>query len=172
MNSTKSILIVVIVLAVVGIGSYSWLTPDTATEDSAMMEKTDSNVMEKEGDVMMENKDTEVMDKGDVMMAKKGSYEAYSPEKLALADKGKVVLFFRASWCPTCRTLDADIKSNLNAIPEGVTILDVNYDNSTALKQKYGVTYQHTLVQVDSLGNQITKWTGSPTLAALISNIK
>jgi thiol-disulfide isomerase/thioredoxin len=123
------------------------------------------DMMKKDGDEMMKK------DEG-AMMAKAGTYEAYSPEKLALAEKGKVVLFFRASWCPTCRSLDADIKAHLSAIPEGVTILDVDYDNSTALKQKYGVTMQHTLVQVDAKGTLIAKWTGSPTLAGIVSNIK
>ena len=103
---------------------------------------------------------------------KSGSYEAYSPEKLSLAASGDVVLFFRAPWCPTCRALDANIRANMNNIPAGVVILDVNYDDSTALKQKYGVTYQHTLVQVDAQGNQIAKWSSSLTLASLVANIK
>ncbi len=101
-----------------------------------------------------------------------GVYEPYAPEKIARADgDGKVVLFFRASWCPTCRGLDSDIKANLGAIPDGVTILDVDYDNSTSLKQKYGVTYQHTLVQVDMDGKQIAKWSSSPTLSELLKHI-
>lgn len=116
--------------------------------------------------------DTTTMEKSSGTIIKAGSYELYSSDKLALAEKGKVVLFFRASWCPTCRALDANIRSNLGAIPEGVTILDVDYDNSTTLKQKYGVTYQHTLVQVDATGEQIAKWTGSPTLANLVLQIK
>lgn len=101
-----------------------------------------------------------------------GSYEPYSQELLARAESGKVVLFFRASWCPTCRTLNADIRKNLDDIPEWLTILDVDYDNSTALKQKYGVTYQHTLVQVDAEGNQLGKWARSTTLDDLLANIK
>lgn len=100
-----------------------------------------------------------------------GTYEAYAPEKLAMANEGDVVLFFRASWCPTCKALDANIRGNLSAIPRSLTILDVDYDNSTALKQKYGVTYQHTLVQVDANGNLIKKWSGSPTLAALAGEV-
>jgi hypothetical protein len=48
----------------------------------------------------------------------------------------------------------------------------VNYDNSTALKQKYAVTYQHTFVQVDKDGNLIKKWSGSPTLTALVAEVK
>lgn len=131
--------------------------------DNAMMEKKDSEMMQKNGEVMMDKDNT---------MMKTGSYEKYAPEKLAQADTGDVVLFFRASWCPTCRALDADIKKNLGNIPENVVILDVDYDNSSALKQKYGVTYQHTLVQVDAQGNQIAKWTGSPSLSALLASIK
>ncbi len=101
-----------------------------------------------------------------------GSYEDYAPEKIALAANNKVVLFFKADWCPTCRALDADINAHLSSVPTGTTILKVNYDNSTEQKKKYGVTYQHTFVQVDAQGNMIAKWTGSPTLAELIKKIK
>jgi len=100
-----------------------------------------------------------------------GSYEAYNSSKLAYAENGDVVLFFRASWCPSCRTLDKNIKENISNIPSGVIILDVDYDNSTDLKKKYGVTYQHTLVQVDSSGNMIAKWSGGSTLQDLVSKI-
>jgi thiol-disulfide isomerase/thioredoxin len=138
-------------------------------EDSAMMKKEDEAMMKKdeamESDSMMKKDEA-------AMMMKKGSYEVYSASKLALAEKGDVVLFFKASWCPTCKGLDADIKANAGSITEGVTILELNYDTETALKQKYGVTYQHTLVQVDSKGAQIAKWSGSPTLAALTSKVQ
>ena len=85
---------------------------------------------------------------------------------------GNVVLFFRASWCPKCRALDADINANIKNIPGNLTILNVDYDNSTELKKKYGVTYQHTLVQVDKSGAMIKKWAGSPTLADFIMEVK
>lgn len=148
-------------------------------EEKAMMEK--KAMEEKEAmmkgdatktDSMMKKDETSMMDNGDTMM-KAGSYEAYSSEKIALASSTHdVVLFFRASWCPTCRALDPDIKANLGKIPSSLSILDVDYDNSTALKQKYGVTYQHTFVQVDKDGNMIKKWSGSSTLSALITEVK
>ena len=97
-----------------------------------------------------------------------GSYEVYGPEKIARASSGDVVLFFRASWCPSCRAVDADIRANLGKIPRDLTILDVNYDDSTELKKKYGVTYQHTFVQVDANSNLIKKWSGSATLQAIV----
>ncbi|MEK7069156.1 MAG: thioredoxin family protein [Patescibacteria group bacterium] len=148
-------------------------------EEKAMMEK---KAMEEKGammkddsaktDSMMKEDETSMVDKGDSMM-KAGSYEVYAPEKVTLASADHdVVLFFHASWCPTCRAVDADIKANLSKIPSTLAILDVNYDNSTALKQKYGVTYQHTFVQVDKGGNLIKKWSGSPTLSALVAEVK
>lgn len=166
---TKNVIIVIVVVLIMIIGGYFFFTDKS---DDAMMESETMMADDamREEDAMTED---EMMDEGDeVMMGSKGSYEAYAPEKLVKADEGDVVLFFRASWCPTCRTLDADIKANMSNIPDSVTILDVDYDNSTELKQKYGVTYQHTLVQVDSDGNMITKWQGSPTLAALLTNVE
>lgn len=144
----------------------------------AMMEKGDAMMekgveMQKVGEVMMKKEDGAMMEKApEAAMAKTGTYESYTAEKIARAETGDVVLFFRASWCPTCRGLDADIKKNASSIPGGVTILDVDYDNSSALKQRYGVTYQHTMVQVDASGNLVKKWTSSPTLAALVAEIK
>ena len=152
------IIAIIAVVAVLGGVVYytnqSRIEEDSMAEDKAMMEK-------KEGEMMK-----------DEAMMQKGSYETYSPEKLSLATSGDVVLFFRASWCPTCRGLDADIRANLDKIPASVVILDVDYDTATALKQKYGVTYQHTFVQVDSNGNLIKKWSGSPTLSALVVEVK
>jgi thiol-disulfide isomerase/thioredoxin len=122
-----------------------------------------------------EEKKTENMTAGkseDVMMPKVGSYIPYDASKLAMAKEERVVLFFRASWCPTCRALDADIKKNLSAIPTDVTILDVDYDRYVDLKKQYGITTQHTLVQVDADGEELGKWVGSATLAELVKNVK
>jgi thiol-disulfide isomerase/thioredoxin len=108
----------------------------------------------------------------DIVDRAQGVYEVYAPEKIARAEIGPVVLFFHASWCPSCRRLNADIEKNSTLIPDGVTLLKVDYDTSTNLKKKYGVTTQHTLVQVDPEGNLIKKWTGSSQLSKLISEIQ
>jgi thioredoxin 1 len=159
----------IIVLAVVGAGAFLVMGKDVAAPKDAMMKE--EGVMEKEG---MKGEDG--MEKGAVMekggdMMKSGSYEAYAPEKLARAETGDVVLFFHASWCPSCRGLSADIEGNLAAIPADLSILKVDYDTETELKKKYGVTYQHTLVQVAADGSLIKKWSGSPTLKALASEV-
>jgi thiol-disulfide isomerase/thioredoxin len=106
------------------------------------------------------------------VMVSHGSYETYSADTLARAENGKVVLFFRASWCPSCKALDTDLRLNRTSIPKDVTILDVDYDTETALKATYGVTYQHTLVQVDASGAQLAKWNGSRTLTGLVAQMK
>jgi thioredoxin 1 len=146
-------------------------------EDSAMVESGDQTMIEKDilkdKDAMMQKSGDTMMKKEETTMMKAGSYEAYAPEKVMLASATHdVVLFFRASWCPTCRAVDANIKANLSKIPPSLAILDVNYDDSTTLKQKYGVTYQHTFVQVDKDGTLIKKWSGSSTLTALVSEVK
>lgn len=101
-----------------------------------------------------------------------GAYEMYSPEKLSRAETGKVVIFFYATWCPSCRSLDRDIRGNIDNIPSDVTILIADYDNSAELKQKYGITTQHSFVQVDANGNELNKWFGHPTLERILEELK
>jgi|694.fasta_scaffold22555_9 thiol-disulfide isomerase/thioredoxin len=93
----------------------------------------------------------------DTDSTKPGIYTDYSSNLLANAENGSVVLFFNASWCPTCRVAVRNINDSLDSIPSDLTILSVDYDDSTDLKRKYGVTYQHTLVKVDKDGNQLKK---------------
>lgn len=149
----------------------------TASPDDAAMMKKDGEMMDGEmdkkmdGDMMKDDMNKEVMDDA-AMMKKAGAYLPYEASKVAMASEGDVVLFFRASWCPSCRALDTDIKANLGAIPAGVTILDVDYDAQIALKQKYGVTTQHTLVQVAADGSLIKKWSGGSTLASVVGQIE
>lgn len=72
----------------------------------------------------------------------------------------KSVIFFHAPWCPYCKAADKEFIDHAQEIPAEVAVIKVDYDSNTELKQKYGVTYQHTFVQVDKEGNQITKWNG------------
>lgn len=168
----KLVIGVVIILVIIAIVVFAGgeKNMDTAMKD---MSSEESMMSEKDMDTMMDDKDME--NKMDDSMTKDmmvGSYESYTPEKLARAESGDVVLFFHASWCPSCRGLDADIKKNMSEIPENVSILQVDYDAETELKKKYGVTTQHTLVQVDAQGNMITKWSGGGSLENLLSKIQ
>lgn len=186
MNKNVGIIVGVIVLVVVG-GIYV----SKNNKDDAMMVKEKMEQQAIEDKMMMEKKAMEEKDvtmkddttKTDSMMKKDttitsdtmmkvGSYEAYSADKFARAETGDLVLFFHASWCPSCRGLNSDIEKNVGVIPAGVTILKTDYDKETELKKKYGVTYQHTLVQVDKDGNMIKKWSGGSKLSNLLSQIQ
>lgn len=148
---------------------------DTIKEnDDTMMEDKNSN------DAMIENKNTndatmeeknvnEAMQDDDQASAE-GEYTTYSESKFASASSKKRVLFFYASWCPTCRPADANITANVGRIPADVVVFRTDYDNEDALKAKYGVTYQHTFVQVDENGNAIKKWNGGD-IDEIIKNV-
>lgn len=107
----------------------------------------------------------EVSLEGDMIDRVLGSYETYAPEKLRVANSADVVVFFHASWCPICRAADSSFQAT--ELPDGLVVLKADYDTETALRQKYGVTTQHTFVQVDSEGNLLKKWTGSRSAAEI-----
>lgn len=140
---------------------------DVATEqDNASMRDKQASEPTVEGGAMLEKVDDKLMNKdqnqSNDLWAGLGSYQNYSPELVkSEQDAGRtVVLFFHATWCPYCKEADANFKANVDKIPQGVSLLKTDYDSNPDLKKKYGVTYQHTFVQIDSEGNLVSKWTG------------
>jgi thiol-disulfide isomerase/thioredoxin len=72
----------------------------------------------------------------------------YTAEALAQAQQaGKpVAVLFHADWCPTCKTQDAALQ-RLKAEPGlDMTVLVANYDTEKALKRRFRVNSQSTLV--------------------------
>lgn len=162
-----------VVIALIGVTGVYMSRSQNAASEMAMQKKVAEADAVKDKAMMGSTTNEQMMKKDGAMMKGSGTYETYAPSKLAMATgEHKVVLFFHASWCPTCKALDADIKAHLESIPSSLTILDVDYDTSGELKKRYGVTMQHTLVEVDAQGNLIKKWIGSPTLAALVAEVK
>lgn len=97
-----------------------------------------------------------------------GAYLSYA-DNLDGAQANKI-LFFHADWCPSCIAADTSLSSN--TAPENLAVYKVDYDTATELKKKYGVTGQHTFVQVDANGEMITKWAGGKGYDDIISNLK
>jgi len=103
------------------------------------------------------------------LVAQTDRYIKYSKSALDGAASNRRVLFFYASWCPTCIAADADLRANISKIPTDVTVIQVNYNDPATdqeekdLAQKYSVTYQHTFVQIDEQGNQVAVWNGGNT---------
>ena len=166
MKNPIVIFVVVAVIAVLGIGAYTFSQNPSQSES-----------LIKEDEAMLQ-KDTQETIKDDTVDNSDNSrYVEYSKATLDQAAGNRRVLFFYASWCPTCRPTDADLKENADKIPEDLTVIRVNYSDPETdqeekdLAKKYGITYQHTFVQIDSTGNEVTKWNGGQT-KELLSNSK
>lgn len=101
-----------------------------------------------------------------------GTFVTATAEDIEGITSDKRVLFFHASWCSTCKGLASDISSNESKIPPGLAIAKVDFDTETDLKKRYGVTVQHTLVQIDGAGNEIARWSGTPDLATLVRELQ
>ena len=155
---TVSILIILVVI----IAGVVWFTTSQAPEEGALTSPTGNETLQDETSTTSP----------ETAETSPGSYEPYSENKLARAEDGDVVLFFKASWCPTCNALEKDIQENVREIPSDLSILTLDYDTETERKQKYGVTIQHTLVQVDSQGNAITSWNGGTTLDSVVARVQ
>lgn len=129
-------------------------------------------------EMMMENKEGTMMKQNEASMdstmhEKATAYVTYSSQELSKDTDKKRVLFFYANWCPTCSQANKEFLQNLSKIPQNIKIIKVNYSDSETdsdektLATKYGVTYQHTFVQIDSNGNEVTKWNGGGIETAL-----
>ena len=181
MKNPITIFAAVAIVAIIGFATYSF-SQNSSQSDSMM--KTDEAIMPKENTPM---KPTDVMMKKDEnakedekMMGDKAAgsrYVEYSKSALNSATNNRRVLFFYASWCPTCKPSDASFSANTSEIPDDVTVIRVNYNDPDTdqeekdLAKKYGITYQHTFVQIDGTGEEVTKWNGGQ-IEELLSNIK
>ena len=80
---------------------------------------------------------------------------------------GTVVLYFAASWCHSCQATDESIAAE--GVPSGLTLVKIDYDERTDLRQEYGVTVQHTFVEVDDTGARQDIWTGTVSGADILA---
>ncbi|HMS24879.1 MAG TPA: thioredoxin family protein [Acidimicrobiia bacterium] len=131
--------------------------------------KSDSESKKSSTETSQDKKtDKEPVDTGEPA-ASAGIFEDYTEELVTSASSGdRIILFFHADWCPTCRSIEKDINSNLSDIPDGTRILKVDYDSEDDLKKKYGVRSQYTMVQVDNSGNKIDLWNDSFSLSDIL----
>lgn len=98
------------------------------------------------------------------------TYDQYQASKDKYADS-KVVLFFNATWCPDCRAINEALTSDPGKIPAKTTVVSVDYDQHTDLRQRYGVTTQHTFVQIDTNGEKTRQWV-STSVDALLKELQ
>ncbi|WP_046205011.1 thioredoxin domain-containing protein [Corynebacterium argentoratense] len=144
--------------------SSAMSTSSEAPETSAAMDKDakdgmKKDSMEKDGmkkdSMEKDSMEKDSMNKGGEFV----TYEQYMEHSdAAMHHDGRTVLFFDASWCPDCQKLKNALSSEHDVIPADVTVVDVDYDSHNDLRKQYGVTMQHTFVEVDAQGNKVSSW--------------
>lgn len=171
MNKTFVWIAGAIILVVVGGGLFIANQQSKKAEEIKMTQEKTAMQQKQDKDDMMKKEDKKMTDNNSTR------YVEYSKDVLDQAVNSRRVLFFYANWCPICKPADADFKANSSKIPSDVTVIRVNYNDTDTdqeekdLAKKYGITYQHTFVQIDSQGKEIKKWNGGKT-DELLANIK
>jgi thiol-disulfide isomerase/thioredoxin len=97
-------------------------------------------------------------------------YASYNSSVEEYADSN-VVLFFYADWCATCKKARGNFEASLREIPEDLTIVVVDFNTAIDLRKKYGVTVQHTFIEIDNDGEALGKWSGSVTVAEIVEQL-
>jgi hypothetical protein len=134
--------------------SSAMSTSSEAPETSAAMDKDAKDGMKKDA-MEKDAMEKDSMNKGGEFV----TYEQYMEHSdAAMHHDGRTVLFFDASWCPDCQKLKNALSSEHDVIPADVTVVDVDYDSHSDLRKQYGVTMQHTFVEVDAQGNKVSSW--------------
>lgn len=161
----QRVLIVIGVCVVGVIGVYMLM----GTDAPAVPERAKNSVMEN-----LTVSATPDIDTSETVSARYDNFSGSLPEAQPNIRR---VLFFYASWCPTCRPVDEELREKAATLPAGINVIRVNYNDpdtdemEKSLAQKYGVTYQHTFVQIDESGTEVTKWNGGG-VNELLKNIQ
>jgi len=132
-----------------------------------IIEKQTQEVMQKEEDTMMQEKAQENSEVENTEL-NSGTYANYDSSLVGQSDN--TVLFFHASWCPSCVAADKGI--NAWEVPENLSILKTDFDSSVELRKKYGVTAQHTFVQVDLSWEMIKKWVWGTSVEDIVERVQ
>lgn len=156
-------LVTVVAVALIGAGIYAFTVEDETTDDTSTKPAPTKAV----------ETDTSGEDEQPAATAATGRYQEYSEAAVADANYQTTVVFFYAPWCPECRAFKQAIESG--PLPDGVQILETDFDSSSELKEKYGVTLQSTFVRVNTSGDLQKKWVGygqDKSLANVLDNVQ
>jgi hypothetical protein len=154
------IIALAVTVAVIGAGSAAALIAHNksrlSVSDTKMHESSKSSRSDMHHDTMM----------------KAGAYIDYASyhSYMSKYDGGAVVLFFDSVSDKASQMLDRDITMHESKIPEGTTIVKVNYGSAARLKQMYNVAAPDTLVKIDVYGNKLKQWDNATTLAGLLKD--
>jgi peptide methionine sulfoxide reductase msrA/msrB len=95
-------------------------------------------------------------------------YQNYDASNLPTT--GDILLFFHADRCPTCNEAEKNFLES--GIPEGLTILKVNFDTERELRQKYAILSQTSYVLIKPDGTMIKRWVGWRTIEEIVKKVQ
>lgn len=171
-NSSLIAIVVIIVIAAV-VAGYYFLTNASQPESDLPTPSAAMNDTIKEED-KMERDDS--MAEETTMQTTGAKYVMYDKAGYEQIKDQRHVLFFYANWCPTCKPADKEFQAKTSQIPNDITLVRVNYNDSQtdsdeeALADEYGITYQHTFVLLEN-GQVVKKWNGGG-LSELLTQIR
>jgi hypothetical protein len=168
---TRAALPALLAAAALALGGCAATPADTMADDASPAATAPADESMTDEAMDEESMDDEAMDDGsmDDAASSPGAYIDYR-EGVIAATAGDKVLFFHAPWCTQCRQLEQSILSE--GIPDGTTIIKVDFDSETELRQRYGVTLQTTVVHIDDEGEALgsTVLYDEPTIDALLAS--
>ena len=165
MNLRLTLLLAALSLTITACGSTTTSeAPESADQPVAQEMSSQEEAAQDPSDTSMTETETGTQSPGSFI-----TLAEYETNKAQL-DETNVVLFFNADWCSTCKTARENIAAEAGALPADLTIVAVDFDNSDDLRKKYGVTVQHTFVQIDAAGDELAKWSGSTTPSQIAEN--
>lgn len=171
MNKALKIGLPIAAVVLVGAGAYAVLGEDDSTNSNQTETSSQSTAAEEKPATTTATKKPASSSSPESEQAS-GRYAAYSEAALSAEGYDTNVVFFFAPWCPECRAFKEAI--NAASIPDGVQVLEADFDSSTELKSKYGVTLQSTFVKVSDSGAQQAKYVGygkDKSLNSVLSNL-
>lgn len=144
--------------AIVVVGVLVWAFTRSSGGDSTSSQSTTSSVTTSES------------------AASTANYQEYSAAAYEQArEQGSpVFLFFHADWCPTCHAQEPGVQEIFAGLTNDAVGFRVDYDTEKALKSEFRVTLQHTMILLDSSGNEAERWIGTvpqSTLEQAITNV-
>ncbi len=98
-----------------------------------------------------------------------GQYIQYQSWIIQTLTWSRILLFFHADWCSTCKSFDEQIRTT--QLPWDLIILQVDYDTADDLKKQYSILSQSTFIQIDPQGNMYKRWLGKSQLKDILDNL-
>lgn len=98
------------------------------------------------------------------VVAAQAVYASYDASVLTSGQRS--LLFFHASWCPYCKEADAELQRIYEEQAAVISTYKVDFDTETDLRDRFGVSTQHTVVLIDEQG-EILDFIQGPTAEQL-----